>query len=106
MAIDYKLLEKYTAITDTSIYSKLSLANYDKAILNRGLHLKDYNQLVQLAKDYPIWIDEQQEKLKETKDATDITNITNKLKRLVDKYACTLKEIDIRDKNLIPRVVI
>ena len=106
MAIDLTLLDKYASITDVTIYSKLSLTNYDKAILNRGLQNKTYAELLEFKKYYPTAIEEQKLKLAETKDLTDIANINNKLKRLVDKYACTLKEIDIRDRNLLPRVVI
>lgn len=105
MAIDYKLLEAYTDITDTTIYSKLSFANYDKAIVNRGLQNKTYAELVELKKYYPAAIEEQKLKLADTKDEVDIANINNKMKRLVDKFACTLKEIDIRDRSLIERVI-
>jgi hypothetical protein len=104
--IDYKLLTAYSTILDTTTYSKLSLTSYNTKILNRGLQNKTYAELKQLATDYPIWIEEQKLKLAETKDLEDIANINNKLKRLVDKYACTLKEIDIRDRNLIVRQVL
>ncbi len=105
MAIDLTLLDKYSTLTDISKYSTLNLINYNKLILVRGLEIKFYDQLLELKKNYPIWIVEQQEKLKQTTDIEEIANINNKLKRLVDKYTCTLKEIDIRDRNLIERVV-
>ncbi len=105
MAIDLKLLDKYSSITSITAYKTLSLSSWDKIINVRGLQNKTYAELLEFKKNYPIWIVEQQEKLKQTTDIEEIANINNKLKRLVDKYACTLKEIDIRDRNLIERVV-
>lgn len=116
MAIDYELLSTYSTILDTSTYSKLSLANYNKAILNRGLQNKTYKELADLKAFYPEKIKDIQDLKQQYVDykiaATPeerterITQFDEKLKRLVDKYACTLKEIDIRDRSLVERQVL
>jgi hypothetical protein len=115
MAIDLTLLDKYSSITSVSGYKTLTLAKWNNIIIIRGLHTKLYAELLELKKNYPVTITEQQEILRqhttyeiaETPQTRteEMARINGKLKRLIDKYACTLKEIDIRDRNLIVRVV-
>ncbi len=113
MAIDLTLLDKYKDIAPISGYETLSLANWNKAIVNRGLHIKFHRQLLELKELYQDKIIKLRNLRKQyvnyeiaatpEERAERITGLNEKLSRLVDKYACTLKEIDIRDRSLLPR---
>lgn len=116
MALDFTQLSAYSDLLNITALRKLKLTDWDAKIKHRAIHNRQYKDLTDLKAFYPEKIkkiqDLRQQYVDYKKAATPeeraecIAQFDEKLKRLADKYACTLKEIDIRDtKTLIREVV-
>jgi len=100
-------MTKYTALKEEvqndPTYYMLTDAQWETKIQLRALPIKFKDQLLYLLDFYPQKISRLLEILHEIEDPDDRVAMQLKLKRLKDKFACTLKEVEWRNQEKVKR---